>query len=87
MPAESEHDETDGGYKRGQSNSLSSRSSSSVRKECVLPEQLIKIVTGIRRCGKLTLLEMYQNWLLEHGTKKEKIRQRCEIHTQKDPDA
>ena len=35
--------------------------------------QLIKVVTGARRCGKSTLVEIYQNWLLEHGTEREQI--------------
>lgn len=36
-------------------------------------KQIIKIVTGIRRCGKSTLLEIYQNYLLEHGVQPEQI--------------
>ena len=30
-------------------------------------EQLIKVVTGVRRCGKSTLFEMYRDYLLSQG--------------------
>ena len=36
-------------------------------------KDLIKVVTGIRRCGKSTLLDIYKNYLLENGIKKDQI--------------
>ena len=36
-------------------------------------KQIIKVVTGVRRCGKSTLLEQYQKYLLENGVEKEQI--------------
>lgn len=36
-------------------------------------KHLIKIVTGIRRCGKSTLFDLYEEYLLNNGVKKENI--------------
>ena len=37
-------------------------------------KELIKVVTGIRRCGKSTLLLLYGSWLLENGIAPEQIQ-------------
>ena len=36
-------------------------------------KELIKVITGIRRCGKSTLFDLYCDYLLENGVKKEQI--------------
>lgn len=34
---------------------------------------LVKIVTGIRRCGKSTILEIFRDWLINNGVNKDNI--------------
>ena len=36
-------------------------------------KNLIKVITGIRRCGKSTMFEMYQSYLKENGVEEEQI--------------
>ena len=36
-------------------------------------KELIKVITGIRRCGKSTLLDIYENFLLNEGIAQEQI--------------
>jgi len=38
-------------------------------------KQLIKVVTGVRRCGKSTLFELFQDYLLNNGVNKTQIIQ------------
>lgn len=36
-------------------------------------KNLIKVITGIHRCGKSTIMEIYRDWLLQHGVLQEQI--------------
>ena len=36
-------------------------------------QQIIKVITGIKRCGKSTLLEIFQDYLRENGVEEKQI--------------
>ena len=36
-------------------------------------KKLIKVITGIRSCGKSTIMEIYRDWLIAHGVMQEQI--------------
>jgi predicted AAA+ superfamily ATPase len=36
-------------------------------------KQVIKIITGVRRCGKSTLMTMYQEYLIQQGVSEEQL--------------
>ncbi len=36
-------------------------------------KKLIKVITGIRRCGKSTIMDIYRDWLLAHGVTRDQI--------------
>ena len=36
-------------------------------------KKLIKVITGVRRCGKSTLMDLYQNYLRKQGVNAEQI--------------
>jgi len=36
-------------------------------------KQIVKVISGIRRCGKSTIMDIYRDWLLENGTDVQRI--------------